>query len=250
MLVSLAYIVPLLALTLLAPQAASVTASANALMLGGLAWRVLFPAALLTALGWWRVTGFTTRSTWRSLVPLLPLIVVYAGSMVLLPVWLGVASHSLGYFALVALSSLAVGFGDEAVFRGAVLQALLPRATLRAVLLSSVLWGAQYLGVMAAGVDPALVGLQALHMVGMGIAFAAAVVVTGTIWPLVLIDAVTQTATLPVPGGTSTPDIFTVVVELVMGTLAAAYGIWLLHRHRHVHRHRHAGRSAEDGDPA
>jgi hypothetical protein len=35
--------------------------------------------------------------------------------------------------------------------------------------------------------------------------------------------------------------------ELVMGALAAAYGIWLLHRHQHQHQHRHADHSGEDG---
>jgi hypothetical protein len=73
-----------------------------------------------------------------------------------------------------------------------VLQTLLPRGTMRAVIISSVLYGAQYLRLIAAGVDPVLVGVQALHMVGIGVAFAAVVVVTGTIWPLVLITAATQ----------------------------------------------------------
>lgn len=235
-LTSLAYMLPPLTLRLLAPQAASVAATANPLQVAQMAWVVLVPATLLSGLGWWSLAGFTRRSTWRSLIPFLPLIVLYMGSMVALPILFGVASHSLGYFVLVAVAALAVGFGDEATFRGVVLQALLPRGAMRAVVFSSVLYGAQYLGTIAAGVDPVLVGVQAVHMLGIGVAFAALVVVTGTIWPLVFITAVGQTATLILPEGTSSPDIFTIAFELVMGALAAAYGIWLLHRQQHPAR--------------
>jgi hypothetical protein len=136
-----------------------------------------------------------------------------------------------------------VGFGDEATFRGVVLQTLLPRGTMRAVIISSVLYGAVYIGTIAGGVDPVLVGVQALHMVGIGVAFAAVVVVTGTIWPLVLIDAASQISTLILPEGSSRPGIVAIVIELILGALAAAYGIWLLHRHQH----RHADHSGEDG---
>lgn len=242
-LASLAYVLPLLALRLLAPQAASVTATANPVQLAGTAWMVLVPTALLTVLGWWGVAGFTRRSTWRSLVPFLPLILLYALPIVALPALFGAASHSLGYLTLVAVTALAVGFGDEAIFRGVVLQTLLPRGTMRAVIISSVLYGAQYIGTIAAGVDPVLVGVQALHMVGIGVAFAAVVVVTGTIWPLVLINAATQIPYFITAGGDSRPGVETIVIELVMGALAAAYGIWLLHRHQH----RHADHSGEDG---
>jgi membrane protease YdiL (CAAX protease family) len=207
-----------------------------------IAWVVLVPAALLTVLGWWGVAGFTRRSTWRSLVPFLPLILL-CDLLPLVVLMFGVPSHDLGYFTLAAITMLAVGFGEEATFRGVVLQTLLPRGTMRAVIISSVLYGAAYMHVIAVGVDPVRVGMQALYMVGMGVAFAALVVVTGTIWPLVLINAASQIlfyfATVP----DSRPDIFTIVIELVMGALAAAYGIWLLHRHQH----RHADHSAKMG---
>lgn len=114
---------------------------------------------------------------------------------------------------------------------------------MRAVIISSVLWGAQYLSTIAAGVDPVLVCVQALHMVGIGIAFAAVVVVTGTIWPLVLISAATQLPYFIIPGADSRPDIASIAMVAGAGTLAAAYGIWLLHRHQH----RHADHSGEDG---
>ena len=91
-----------------------------------------------------------------------------------------------------AITVLAGGFGDEATFRGVVLQTLLPDGARRAVLVSSVLFGVAYLRVMALDIDPVHVVSQAANSVGMGIAFAALVVVTGTIWPLVLISAASQ----------------------------------------------------------
>lgn len=241
-LATLAYTLPLVAVRVLVPQDASVTATANPVLLAGVAWTVLVPAVLLTVLGWWGVAGFTRRSTWRSLVPLLPLILLYVLPVVALPALFGVAEHSVGYFVVVAVNALAVGFGDEATFRGVVLRTLLPRGTMRAVLIASVLYGAAYTGTIAAGVDPVLVAVQAGHLVGMGVAFAAVVVVTGTIWPLVLIDAATQIPFFILPGANSRPDIVTIVIELVMGASAAAYGVWLLRRHQH----RHAEGSGED----
>ena len=107
---------------------------------------------------------------------------------------------------------------------------------MRAVIISSVLYGAAYVGTIAAGVDPVLVGVEALFMVGMGVAFAAAVVVTGTIWPLVFIDAASLLLFWLSPGSkNSRPDMVLIVIELVMGALLAAYGIWLLHRHQPRH---------------
>ncbi len=242
--VTLVYMLPPLTLRLLVPEASSVTADGYPLWFAQLAWTVLVPITLLTVLGWWGLAGFTRCSTRRSLVPFLPLILVYVVlHAVGLPTVLGVASHSIGYFVMVAVSVLAVGFGDEATFRGVVLQALLPRGTLRAVLISSVLFGAQYLSVIASGVDPVLVGAQALHMVGMGIAFGAVLVVTGTIWPLVLINAASLVPFWILPAGDANPGIIGIAVELGLGTLMAAYGLWLLRRHQC----RHADRPGENG---
>ncbi len=229
---TLAYVLPLLGTRLLAsriPESSVPTAA-------GLVWTVVLPVVALTALGWWRLAGFTIRPTWRRLVPLWPLVVLYVVvPLAVLPALVGVADHTPGYLALVVVAALSVGFGDEALFRGVVLQALLPSGTLRAVIISAVLWAASYLGVIAAGVNPVLAGVQALHMVGMGVAFAAAVVVTGTIRPLVIIDAATQVPYFILPAANSRPDPVTVVVELTMGALAAAYGLWLLHRDRRGH---------------
>lgn len=237
----LAYTVPPLVLQLVAQQGASFTPTADTVLFAVIAWSVLVPTALLTVLGWWGVAGFSRRSTRRSLIPFLPVILLY-NLLPLLTLLPGAPSHDLGYFTLVAITVLAGGFGDEATFRGVVLQTLLPRGAKRAVILSSVLFGAAYLRVMAMDVDPVHVGGQAANSVGMGVAFAALVVVTGTIWPLVLISAASQIAFYLTYEPNSRSDI-AIVVELLMGALAAAYGIWLLHRHEHRHVGHGAGSS-------
>lgn len=74
----LAYTVSPLALQLVAQQGASFTPTADIVRFAVIAWSVLVPTALLTVLGWWwSVAGFSRRSTWRSLVPFLPVIVLY-----------------------------------------------------------------------------------------------------------------------------------------------------------------------------
>ncbi|KAF0968464.1 MULTISPECIES: hypothetical protein [Gordonia] len=122
-LTTLAYALPLLGLRLLDPEAADVTASASPAQFVQFAWMVLVPAVLLTALGCWGAAGFTGRPTWRSLVLLLPLILLYVVVPVIvlvIPALSEFADHSLGYFALVAVAAVAVGFGDEATFRGVI----------------------------------------------------------------------------------------------------------------------------------
>ncbi len=216
---------------------------ANPVQLAQIAWSALAPAVLLTALGWWGIAGFTRRSTWRSLVPFLPLILILAVPPIMQLVFEPRdASHTPGYFTLVAVSALAAGFGTEATLRGVVLQTLLPRGRLRAVMFSSVLFGAVFIAPLAARQDPVILGVQALATVGIGVAFAALVVVTGTIWPLVVISAAMS---IPVGIQNDFPaalDSGVLVGSLTVGALAAAYGIWLLHRDQY----RHAAHSGED----
>lgn len=228
----LVYALPQLALIVAAPEGATFTPTADPLHFAVIGWSVLVPAALLTGLGWWGVAGFGTRSTGRSLMVFLPVIVLY-NLLPLLTLAPDGAGHDATYLVLVATTVIAGGFGDEALFRGVVLQALLPRGSRRAVITSSVLFGAAYLRVMALDVDPAHVGIQAANSVGMGIAFAALIVVTGTIWPVVLISAASQIAFYLTYVPDARPDVVTIGIELAMGALAGAYGLWLLHRHEH-----------------
>jgi CAAX protease family protein len=156
-----AYGPPLLATELLGQGRDQMSITAGPVLLSQIAWCVLVLAVLLTALGWWGTAGFTRRSTWRSLIPFLPLILLF-GVLPLLGLVFGpgVASHSPGYLSLAALTMHAVGFGEEATFRGVVLQTLLPRGRMRAVLLSSVLYGVASIGVISSGRYPVLAGVQ------------------------------------------------------------------------------------------
>ncbi len=234
-LVIIAYTVPALVLLRAAPQPASFTPTTDVVQFAVIGWTVLLPVAVLTVLRWWDATGFTRRSTLRSLVWFLPVILLYNLLPLLSLLGVRVVRHDPEYIFLVAVTVLAGGFGDEAIFRGVVLQTLLPGGTRRAVLISSVLFGVAYLRVMALDVDPVHVAAQAANSVGMGIAFAALVIVTGTIWPLVLISAASQVVFYLTYLPNSRPDVSVIVIELLMGALAAAYGMRLLHRRRRRH---------------
>lgn len=241
-LISLAYVLPVF-LTSFVEQEQFPSLTASPVLFATIAWCVVFPAVLLTALGWWGIAGFTRRSTWRSLVPFLPLVLLLVvPSLLILVLAPGVASRSPGYFALVALTMLATAFGQEATFRGVVLQTLLPRGRMRAVLLSAALSGVVPIVNLPSGDDPVFVGVQVLVALGMGVAFAAVVVVTGTIWPLVVISAAQLFlyGINPSPGSTpaaadSGADAISLVGSLVYGALVAAYGVWLLHRDQRRH---------------
>ena len=96
----------------------------------------------------------------------------------------------------------------------------------------------------AGGRDAVVVSVWVLMLVGIGVGFAAVVVVTGTIWPPVVIRTVLFFARALQFGAddSAAPGLGPLVGSLAFGALAATYGIWLLHRHLH----RHDGHSGED----
>ena len=174
-LVFLAYILPPIVLGLLVQQGRS--DPANPVQLAGIAWSALVPAVLLTALGWWGTAGFTRRSTWRSLIPFLPLVLLFAVPPVPLVFGPRVASHTPGYLTLVAVSALAAGFGTEATLRGLVLQTL-PPAGACVPCFSHRSCSARYLSPLLPQARTRSSSAQALATMGIGVAFAAVVVVT------------------------------------------------------------------------
>lgn len=197
------------------------------------ATRVLLPAVALTVMGWWRPAGFLRRPTWSSTAPFLPLLVLPA-----LPVLFGpgiVAGDGAG-LAMLVLTMLAVGFGEEATFRGVVLRSLTSRGAKAAAAVSACMFGALHLVNLLQGRNVGDVVFQVLSTAGIGFGFAAAALVTGAIWPLVLIHTAMnlanglQGATLAQAGAPAGADIANGLVNLALGALVAAYGYWLLQR--------------------
>ncbi len=237
---------------LLFPRSALRPATAGWALAGLDATRVVVPAVLLTALGLWRTAGFTRRLTWPTLWPFLPL---------LLFVLLNLASGNGNWItspktlAIATLTMLAVGFGEEATFRGVALRVLQPTGLMRAAVLSSVLFGALHLVNLAQGADPVDVGFQVLYTALIGFAFAAPALVTGAIWPLIVIHAamdlansIQASAPLALAASASSPDLASRLLAAIPNALLAAYGYWLLRRHlAHDAASNHDGTTSERG---
>ena len=171
--------------------------------------------ALVTALGWWREIGCNPPTEWRNLtllvLPLVVLLLPFAGGINPAPV-LPVGILVVGY----ALT----GFAEETFARGVLLKLLMPGGPLRAVFMSSVLFGLMHFGNVLIRGNPAIVGAQAVGAACFGIAYAALRLRTGTIWPLMLLHALDdlflQLGGLPVIPTAVVKDIILLAYGLVL----------------------------------
>ena len=186
---------------------------------------------LLAGLAWWRRAGFATLPSARALLLLLPLLILPA--LQALAFTLGTRDATM--LAILVEAAVAAGLTEEAVFRGAILRALEPLGRFRAASLSAGLFGLVHLVNLAAGADPLATVDQIIGATGLGFAFVAAVLTTGSLWPAIVIhlgmdllgmlpavDVVNRQAP-----ATTAPAL---VVEVLIAALFVAYGAWLLRR--------------------
>ena len=92
------------------------------------------------------------------------------------------------------LLALMVGFVAESVFRGLMLTALRERGVWRAIIVTSVLFGLTHLANVLAGATVLETISQVAYTIAFGVAFAALVLRTGIIGPLVLAHAAIDAA--------------------------------------------------------
>src|SRR5215210_4021806 len=102
----------------------------------------LLAIVLLTRLNWWCQAGFNRPSRWRNLhllwFPLLVCGLIFSGGVqVLGPVFL----------ASVLFGAFVTAFAEEALYRGVILRTLVSMGLMRAVFMTSLLYGALYFGV-------------------------------------------------------------------------------------------------------
>lgn len=221
---------------LIALPASSLAASTGGWSLLGLdATRIIVPAALLTALGWWRRAGFATRPTRSTVLPFLPLLLYPAIPLVFGP---GVTVNDPRTVAMATVTTLAVGFGEEATFRGVVLTTLKSTGLMSAAIGSAALFGALHLVNLWAGMHPVDVALQVLYTALVGFAFAATALVTGAIWPLVVIhfamnfsNTIQSSAPIAAATAPTSPDVGNGLINVALAAVFAGYGYWLLRRH-------------------
>lgn len=201
----------------------------------------LLGALALTALGWWREVGFLRgldRDTLRAFAPIsvLPVLIV-AGVFI--------AGASVSEPTLIlggALAYLLGAFGEEALFRGVVLQAyLVRRGAWHGIVASTAFFGLQHLASFAVGL-PLAEALVQMVMVAplVGFGFAAARLATGHIWPLVGLHALINYGSYLAQGevlntaAASMPDrlVWTAPLVLLELIVLPVYGAWLLRNRR------------------
>ena len=194
----------------------------------------LMAVALLAALHWWREAGFIQFTSWRTIVPYLPLLliaVLYLG----LVIATGIKVSSASLIVLGAVSFLAGGFIEEAIWRGLVLRALLPYGLLKAALLSALIFSLVHLVNLLIGQSLVITGLQLANAFLLGFAFVAPLAYTRNIWPLVFIHALLNFSGylgsgILINNSTQAPDLAQFIPNLVIFGLLAVYGYWLLRR--------------------
>jgi len=193
----------------LAPQSRAL------LVLSGL---TVLLVAFLAATDAWRsarVVATGGRSAWGLLA--LPLVLVLA------PLVGGVHLPALGPLSILLVGYALTGFTEETFFRGVVLGVLRPGGAVRAVVLSSLLFGMVHLGNVFVRPSVALVVAQAVGAVCFGIAYGALRLRLATIWPLIALhalhDLLLRVGGLPV-----------VPTDVVQDVVLLIYGIVLLRR--------------------
>jgi hypothetical protein len=138
----------------------------------------------------WRVSGFRGAGfvgpgRWRN------------PRLLILPTVLSVIPLLAGFRPVDALGTLIVGytltgFMEEALWRGLVLRVLRPTGALPAVLFCSLLFGASHFANVLFRHSVPLVAAQAVGAFCFGVGYAALALRIGTIWPLMVLHALTD----------------------------------------------------------
>jgi hypothetical protein len=181
----------------------------------------LVVVAAMTALGWWRVSGFNRPAAWRDLGLLaLPAVVI-----IVLPFLGGVKAVDLGMAMFWTVAYALVGLREEGLYRGIMLHILRPSGAVRAVVLGGLLFGAAHIANLLVRSRPAVVFSQMIGAACFGIAFGALRLRTNTIWPLVVLhmlsDLLLHFSALP-----------TIPLEVVKDVILLAYAVYLLRDRR------------------
>ncbi len=193
---------------------------------------------LLTGFKWWRDVGFVRIGSWKILLAYLPLALLVAVGYASIFTAAGASAIKVNNPILILLgagSFLAGGFVEEALFRGAVLRAFLPRRLRDAAILAALVFGIAHLPNLLVGQDLGATAMQFVRSVLLGFAFVAPLAYTRNIWPLVILHALMNFSSFLMTGNftavaTQTPSLAQVVSEIVIFGLIATYGYWLICR--------------------
>lgn len=133
--------------------------------------------------GGWRAIGFTRlrkyHLLWLPLIPAFVHLYNHLGG--------GFPDLALSYVAAILLITLLSGFMEELFYRGLMLRALAPRGPWVAALVPSILFGMTHLMNSAAGWSLGPVLWQLGYSFAVGFGYAAFVIRTGCLWPMMIV---------------------------------------------------------------
>ena len=202
---------------------------------------LIFSIVVLVKLGWIGKVGFNRPREWRNLRSLWLPAAIVAFIFVL-----GLGSSFSFETALIAISAaILVGFSEESVFRGVMLQSLLPSGVLRAVIVSALAFALLHLNNLfqaGSSSNPEAVLVNVAYAFLFGVAMASFRIATKTIWPAITFHTLTD-----IPGllaivwgttsiGSSSPSPAGIVIEIGLGALMAWYGLRSLGRNMRIQR--------------
>jgi uncharacterized protein len=181
--------------------------------------------ALLTSQKWWKAIGFRLPNRRGDLlyflVPLIPM------TFNLIP---GVQFEGVSYVSGVLIVTLLVGFAEETIFRGLMLHALKPQGPWKAALITALIFGLTHALNALAGKSLLDGMLQIFYATVIGFAYAALVIKTDLLWPLVLTHFLTDFAYFVQKPGFEFTSFWQSFIVAGLAVVFTVYGVYLLRR--------------------
>lgn len=183
----------------------------------------IIAALLLTRLGWWKVVGFRlpnqSSDLWYFALPLLPAVITLI---------VGVEVTSLVLLAEFFVITLLIGFAEEAIFRGLMLNALKAAGFWRAAIITALLFGLSHALNGLAGKSMTETAAQIFYAVAFGFAFAALVLKKGILWPLVIVHFLIDFASFLQRPGVTIPPAWNLLLVVVLAIIFTTYGLFVM----------------------
>ncbi len=126
---------------------------------------------------------------------------------------------------LYMLSMVLVGFLEEVIFRGLLFQSLRPEGESKAIVISSLTFGVGHIINLLLGAPLFETLLQLIYASAIGFCFTAVFLRSGSLWPCILVHAVTNATSILAPDPTQRQRVFSAVVLTILGI---SYGWWIL----------------------
>jgi membrane protease YdiL (CAAX protease family) len=189
---------------------------------------VIFSALAVTVFGGWRSAGFDSPIKIGAVLMCLPPL----AAPIIMLFYTGFAPSGTLQLLMLLVFSFMIGFAEEALCRGVMVAAFLPKGGLQAALYSSLIFGSMHLIHIFYGMDVATALLYAFYasLIGFGLA-APFLRGRSGIWPVIIVHSLFDLlGKLGHGWGAQAQPTTSVdaIVRLSVAILVGAYGYWLI----------------------